>query len=143
MKKTAKIIVFLVVALLAGCVIYWFLIHPNSYKFDTAVKNGDIVMGPAGKRNVDRLHVFITNIVEKRPDTVRITTYSKEGYPTIFDLVYDGQIIKCTEDNTRNLCGRVITTRYGEYTRIIKQDNRDYVLVDQTGKYEPKWIFQE
>ncbi|MDF2589306.1 MAG: hypothetical protein K0S41_3147 [Anaerocolumna sp.] len=51
--------------------------------------------------------------------------------------------IKCTTDNTRNLYGRDYTKRYGEYIKIMKDEKNDYSLVDETGKYEDQWIFQE
>lgn len=51
--------------------------------------------------------------------------------------------IKCTTDNTRNLYGRDYTKSYGEYTKIMKDERNDYSLVDETGKYEEQWIFQE
>jgi len=100
-------------------------------------------MGAGGLANVDKFHSFIKNVEYKQPDKIRITAYSKEGYPEIFNLDFDGNIIKCTTDNTRNLYGREKAKRYGEYTKITKDEINDYSLVDETGKYEEQCILQE
>lgn len=143
MKRIIKICIFIIVLVPTIIGVYWFIIHPKSYDYDKAVKNGDVVNGAGGLANVDKFHTFIKNVDNKKPDKIRITAYSKEGYPEIFDLDYDGNIIKCTIDNTRNLYGRDNTKRYGEYTKITKDEINDYSLVDETGKYEEQWIFQE
>jgi hypothetical protein len=143
MKRVVKICILIIVLIPTIIGVYWFMIHPKSYNSDKAVKNGDVVMGPGGLVNVDKFHSFIKNVENQQPDKIRITAYSKEGYPEIFDLDFDGDIIKCTTDNTRNLYGREKTKRYGEYTKITKNEINDYFLVDETGKYEEQWIFQE
>lgn len=128
---------------LAFIVFYWFSFHPKSYNYNTAVNNGDVVMGAAGKVNIEKFHDFIKSVENKQRDIVRITAYSKEGYPIIFDLDFDGKIIKCVTDNTRNLYGREYFKKYGEYTKISKNEINDYFLIDERGKYENKFIFQE
>jgi hypothetical protein len=143
MKKTIKRIIAFVSFALVTIGIYWYVIHPNSYRYDTAVRNGDVVMGAGGLANVEKFHTFIANVKNKQPDKIRITAYSKEGYPEIFDLDYNGRIIKCTSDNTRNLFGRDNFKKYGEYTKILKNEINYYFLVDESGKYKDLWIFQE
>jgi hypothetical protein len=143
MKKIVKIGFSFIVLILTISGAYWFIIHPKSYDYDKAVKNGDVVMGAGGLVNVDKFHSFIKNVENKQPDKLRITAFSKEGYPEIYDMDYDGNIIKCTIDNTRNLFGRDNTKSYGEYTKITKNEKNDYNLVDDTGKYKSVWIFQE
>ncbi|HCL03021.1 MAG TPA: hypothetical protein DHW61_11535 [Lachnoclostridium phytofermentans] len=141
MRKIVKICTLIIVLALTFGGVYWFIIHPKTYKYDTAVKNGDVVMGAGGSANVGKFHSFIKNVENKQPDKIRITAFSKEGYPKIFDLDFDGNIIKCTTDNTRNLFGRDNTKKYGEYTKITKDEKNDYMLEDETGK--GVWIFQE
>lgn len=138
-----KIVVAFLVLTLIATGVYWFLIHPTSYKYNTAVRNGDVVMGPVGFANVEKFHTFIKNVENKQSDKIRIAAYSKEGYPTIFDLDFNGKIIKCTTDNTRNPYGRNNFKKHGEYTKILKDEINDYSLVDETGKYKNVWIFQE
>lgn len=142
MKKPKQVVFILLLALITMG-IYWYVIHPHTYKYDTAVSNGDVVMGPSGAVNVEKLHDFIKKVENKQPDKIRITAYSKEGYPTIYDLNFDGEIIKCVTDNTRDLYGRAIFKDYGEYTKVLKNELNDYILIDKTGKYKDKWIFQE
>jgi hypothetical protein len=143
MRKIVKKIIPCLALIFVMFGVYWFVIHPNTYKLNTAVNNGDVVMGPEGLVNLEKFHVFVKNIENKHPDQIRITTYSKEGYPTIYDLYYDGKVIKCTIDNTRNLYGREYFKRYSEYTKIAKNITNDYILEDNTGKYKTQWILQE
>jgi len=123
--------------------LYWLLIRPNTYSYDTALKNGEVVMGASGVANVEKLHVFIENTKRGQAVQIRITAYSKEGSPIIFDLEFDGEIIKCTSDNTRDRYGITLFKEYGEYNKVTKDERNDYFLIDETGKYEDLWIFQE
>ncbi len=143
MKKVVKTSISIIALVLIISGVYWYIIHPHSYNYDTAVKNGDVVAGADGLKNVDQFHAFIKNVENKQPDKIRITAFSKEGYPEVFDINFDGNIIKCTTDNTRNLYGRDNTKRYGEYTKIIKNEINDYILVDETKRYESEGLFQE
>ncbi|PKM93106.1 MAG: hypothetical protein CVU84_17505 [Firmicutes bacterium HGW-Firmicutes-1] len=143
MRRVLKnTIIVLILAVVFTC-FYWFIIHPNSYDYNTAVNNGDVVMGPEGPINKEGLIQYIKNVELKQIEKIRITAYSKEGYPIIFDLEYDGTIIICNTDNTRNAYGREKSKQYGEYTKIIKGDYNDYFLIDETGRYQKQWIFQE
>lgn len=147
MKKIVKkvVIICIVIIVLVPTIIwvYLFKIRPSSYNYDKAVKNGDVVMGVSRLANVDKFHSFIKHVENRQPDKIRITAYTLEGDPIIFDLDFDGNIIKCTTDNTRDLYSIDKTKSYGEYTKIIKNEINDYFLVDETGKYEETWIFQE
>lgn len=131
------------ISLVVFVCLWWFVIHPNSYEYKTAVKNGDVVMGPEGTVNADELFKFIESIEQKRKGNIRITTYSKEGYPTIFDLESDGSIIICRTDNTRNVFGREMVKQTGTYTKIITDANNNYFLFDENKIYEKLWIFQD
>ncbi len=142
-KKIVIICILIIVLVPTMIGVYWFIIHPKSYDYDKAIKNGDVVMGPGGLVNVDKFHSFINNVENKQPDKIRITAYTLEGNPGIFDLDFDGSIIKCTIDNTRDLYASDRTKRYGEYTKITKNKTNDYSLVDEKGKYEDQWILQE
>ena len=122
---------------------YRFLIYQNTYPYVTALKNGDVVMGAGGVANVEKLYTFIDNLEHDQADSIQITAYSKEGSPSIFDLEFDGILIKCTSDNTRDRYGITLFKEYGEYTKVEKNERKDYFLIDETGKYEERWIFQE
>lgn len=143
MKRSLKYLAIILILAVVFIFLYWFAIHTNSYDYDTAVKNGDVVMGPEGSVNEEGFYKFIENVDSKQTEKIRITAYSKEGYPIIFNLNYDGITIICITDNTRNKFGRDTSKQYGEYTKVIKDDNNDYFLIDETGRYNKQWIFQE
>lgn len=142
MERRKSITKPIILALIA-IAFYWFVIHPNTYRYHTAVKNGDVVMGPSGKKNVEKLYTFIKNVEIKQADKIRITAYSKEGDPEIIDLNFDGKIIKATIDNTRDHYGRDWHKKHGEYTKITKDEKKNYLLIDESGKYPDVWIYQE
>ena len=143
LKTTVKKVILISVLLMIAALFYWTLIHPNTYPYETAVKNGDVVMGAGGVANVEKLYKFIENTENSQADQIRITAYSKEGSPIIFDLEFNGEIIKCTSDNTRDRYGIRLFKAYGAYTKIIKDESKNYFLMDETGKYEDRYIFQE
>lgn len=143
MRKLIRTAAICLALILIAASVYWLFIHPNTYKYNTAVKHGDVVMGPSGPANVEKLHTFIQKLQDHQPDRIRVTTYSKEGYPIIHDLDYDGKVIRCTTDNTRNRYGRNVFKEYGVYTKIAENDIHDFSLIDETGKYKNEWIFQE
>lgn len=128
--------------LLLAIGVYWFIIHPHTYKVSHAVKNGDVVMGPGKDYNIEKFDTFINNVSNKTHDEIRITAYSKEGYPIIFDLQFNGKVIHCTVNNTRNLYGRDYKKIKSVHTTIIKNSNNDYFLVDDNGINKDQWIFQ-
>ncbi|MDO9593194.1 MAG: DUF4362 domain-containing protein [Erysipelotrichaceae bacterium] len=141
MRKIVKRLMVIIFLALTFVGVYWFAIHPNSYKYDTAIKNGDVVMWAGGLVNLDKFHAFIKNMENKQPEKIRITAFSKEEYPAVFDLDFYGENIKCTTDNTRDLYGRDCTKKYGEYTKITKNEINFHILVDETGKYQDTWLF--
>ena len=143
MITTVKKVILFSVLIMIAAFFYWTWIRPNTYPYETAVKNGDVVMGAGGVENVEKLYAFMENTENSRVDQIRITAYSKEGNPIIFDLKFEGEIIKCTSDNTRDRYGIRLFKAYGEYTKILKDERKDYFLIDETGKYEDRWIFQE
>lgn len=145
MKKMFLYLVCVLLVMLLGVVIYRYLISPTSYEYETAIKNGDVVSGPNGNANVDKLYKFVENVESMNEDKIRITVYTHEGDAIIFDLEYYGKVIKCTKDSRRDSYGSK-TNEYGEYTKIQKEEANNltnYYLFDETSKYENLYIFQE
>jgi hypothetical protein len=99
----------------------------------------------SGNFNIDKLYNFINNVESKKQDKLRIVSYTKEGDAIITDLQYDGNIIKCRTDSTRDRFGsRMIS--HGEYTKIVMEENDSYInyrIVDESCKYQDERIFQE
>jgi hypothetical protein len=143
MNKSIRRLILYTVLFLIIAGFYWVAIRPNAYPYESALKNGDVVMGASGVANVEKLYAFIENLEQNQADQIRITAYSKEGRPIIFDLEFNGEIIKCKSDNTRDRYGITFFKEYGEYTKVIRNERKDYFLIDDTGKYEDRWIFQE
>lgn len=138
MRKKLFIAACIVVVFVIGIAAYGIL-H-KQYSYDSAVKNGDVVFTLGKKANMEKLYSFIDNIDNRKPDKIRITYYTVEGDPIIFDAEYDGNSIKCFSDNTRDEYGDK-TIQYFEYTKIVKDENNNrYIFVDDTGKYDDRFI---
>jgi hypothetical protein len=145
MSKTMKKVIIFVFLVLTIIGTYWFLIHPNTYKYKTAARNNNVVNSLSGNVNVNKLYNFIRNVENKKQDKIRIVSYTIEGDAIITDLKYDGNIIKCRTDSTRDRFGSR-TINHGEYTKIIMDENDRYLnyrLVDENGKYPDEGIFHE
>lgn len=85
-------------------------------------------------------HFFIHLVSNKSQAHVRVTAYSKEGYPIIFELTYDAKNLICTIDNTRNLYGWDFLKRTEIFETIQVDSNNDVFLVTKEGVQQ--WIFQ-
>ena len=140
MKKIVWIIVLVVIVFSS----YWFLFHPRSYRDYKAIENGDIVYAADGLHNFELFENWmkaVDNDEEFSP--IRVTVYSKEGFPLIYDISFDGKTIQCKIDNTRNLFGREYKKSYGDYTGYELRKDLDYFLVDDSGVYEDRYLFQK
>ncbi len=73
--------------LLCGC---------SQYSLDKAKKNGDVVEGPGGPLNIDKLDIFKKDIDTNIKSTLRIVSYSDEGDPNIANLEFQGKRISYT-----------------------------------------------
>jgi len=143
MKRIIRGIVLILVLSGMVYIINLYIYHPNSYRDKKAISNGDVVMAADGLHNMDGFYNLLEAIDGKEPfGSIRITCYSKEGYPIIFDINYDGETIYCITDNTRNLFGRDKKKEYGDYTSYEVRGNNDYFLLDSSGTYEDRWIIQ-
>jgi hypothetical protein len=72
-KKFINRFTLFAVLILIAVGLYRFVIHPGTYTYDTAIKNGDVVMGAGGVANVEKLHEFIENLEHGQFDQIRIT----------------------------------------------------------------------
>lgn len=120
--------------------VYFIVIYPYTYPQHRALSNGDTVMGADGNHNQEKLLMFYQNYLVKATDHIRITNYSKEGFPEIIDIKLVEGKLACRIDNTRNLYGRDWFIEKKNFTSIKINSQKDYFLIDQSGK--EKWIFQ-
>lgn len=104
------------------------------YQPEQAIQNGDVVNVHGQYSNMEKWHQFIKNIETNREDEIRITQYTIEGDPIFFELVFDGQTIKYTYDNSLDAFGsnqkRPTTNCKGIGTESNDQGREYYVLTD-------------
>ncbi|MDM5279694.1 DUF4362 domain-containing protein [Paenibacillus silvae] len=72
---------------------------------EQAEESGDVVVLMGEMRNRDKWKTFMQNVKKHQPDQVRVTRYTIEGGPIIHELVYDGELIQSTYDDTRDMYG--------------------------------------
>lgn len=72
---------------------------------EQAEQSGDVVVLLEGMRNKDKWNTFVKNVKNKQQDQVRVTKYTIEGGPIIYELIYDGSAIQSTYDNSRDAYG--------------------------------------
>ncbi|KXH81699.1 DUF4362 domain-containing protein [Sporosarcina sp. HYO08] len=84
----------------------WFgvilLLSACAYDSTKAVKNGDVVNMHGPVYNLFQFERFVESIHQQKKDEVRITNYSLEGDPTIYNLSYDGASIDLRIDRSKN-----------------------------------------
>ncbi|PQP83264.1 hypothetical protein C0Q44_00595 [Paenibacillus sp. PCH8] len=85
-----------------------------------------------GIRNGGKWNTFMKKVENKQQDQVRVTKYTIEGGPIIYELIYDGTAIQSTYDDSRDLYGskqgRTTDTCKGIWTMKSEQGNIFYVL---------------
>jgi hypothetical protein len=79
------------------------IIEPHNR--EQAEQSGDVVVLYEGIRNEDKWTTFMKNVKNKQQDQVRVTMYTIEGGAIIHELIYDGQAIQSTYDDSRDLYG--------------------------------------
>jgi len=81
------ILILLCFILLCGC---------SQYSLNTAKKNGDVVEGPGGPLNIDKLDTFKKDVDSNNKSTLRIVSFTDEGDPNIGSLEFQGKRISYT-----------------------------------------------
>lgn len=77
----------------------------SQYSLQEAKENGDIVVGPGGPLNTEKIIAFISNVDRVRESKLRITSFTDEGDPIISDLHFDGKKIQYSYDSSRDKFG--------------------------------------
>lgn len=83
---------------------------------EQAEQSGDVVVLLEGMRNKDKWKTFVKNVRNKQQDQVRVTMFTIEGRAIIYELIYDGNSIQSTYDNSRDAYG----SKQGVTTNICK-----------------------
>ncbi|WP_179232682.1 DUF4362 domain-containing protein [Paenibacillus rigui] len=71
-----------------------------SYPSEKAIGQGDVVDVHGKYTNLERWDQFVKDVEGKKAGKVRITRYTIEGDPIIYDLAYDNGRIKYEFDNS-------------------------------------------
>jgi hypothetical protein len=98
--------------------------HPKKpYRLEEAVKNGDVVNLHGKIHNLDRFERFASHVENEEEDQIRITSYTDEGDPVFYHLVYDGEKIQYTFDNSQDAFAG--SERGKQSTTCSKLEKRD------------------
>lgn len=73
-----------------------------SYDSATAVKNGDVINMHGPVYNFHHFERFLDNIKAKEAASVRISNYTPEGNPTLYNLSFDGSLFDLEIDLSKN-----------------------------------------
>ncbi|TVX96265.1 DUF4362 domain-containing protein [Cohnella terricola] len=106
------------------------------YNYDTAINNGNIVNLHGNIKNGERLEVFYQNYKSKTKDKIRITQFTIEGDPIIYDFDFDGIDIKLRYDNSKDKHGtsNIRSTACKELIKTATKAGNDYTLKGCYGK---------
>jgi len=92
MRKLLYLLLFLGACILSAC----------SYDSETAAKNGDVINMHGPVYNFPRFERFLDNIDAKERASVRITNYTLQGDPTLYNLSFDGFLFNLEIDRSKN-----------------------------------------
>jgi len=102
---------------LAGC---------GKYTMEEAKENGDIIV-QNGVTNSDRFESFLNKSKKGKSDQIRITAYTIEGDPIVYDVEYGGKTYQYSSDSSRDQFGSTDDDRENEVCQqldktIVKQE---------------------
>ena len=102
---------------LAGC---------GKYTMEEAKENGDIIV-QNGVTNSDRFESFLNKSKQGKSDQIRITAYTIEGDPIVYDVEYGGKTYQYSSDSSRDQFGSTDDDRENEVCQqldktIVKQE---------------------
>lgn len=109
---------------LALCIL--FLVGCGKYTMEEAKENGDTIV-QKGVENSDRFESFLNKSKQGKSDQIRITAYTTEGDPIVYDVEYDGKTYQYSSDASRDQFGSTDDDRKNEVCQqldktIVKQE---------------------
>ncbi|MEK4648024.1 DUF4362 domain-containing protein [Exiguobacterium sp. FSL W8-0210] len=109
---------------LALCIL--FLVGCGKYTMEDAKNNGDIIV-QNGVTNSDRFESFLKKSKQGKSDQIRITAFTTEGDPVLYDIKYDGKTYQYSSDSSRDQFGSTDDDRKNEVCQqldktIVKQE---------------------
>ncbi|KOP29358.1 hypothetical protein ADM98_10780 [Exiguobacterium sp. BMC-KP] len=113
MRKLGLIVCLLC---LAGC---------GKYTMEEAKENGDIIV-QNDVTNSDRFESFLKKSTQGKSDQIRITAFTTEGDPVLYDVKYDGKSYQYTSDSSRDQFGTTDDDRKNEVCkRLVKTTEKE------------------
>lgn len=113
MRKLSLIVCMLC---LAGC---------GKYTMEEAKENGDIIV-QKDVTNSDRFEFFLKKSTQGKSDQIRITAFTTEGDPVLYDVKYDGKSYQYTSDSSRDQFGTTDDDRKNEVCkRLVKTSEKE------------------
>ncbi len=91
-KKLLYLLVFLAMTISSAC----------SYTSEKAILNGDVVNMHGPTYNYPVFELFLESVERKEAATVRITNYTLEGNPTLYNISFKDSIIDLEIDRSKN-----------------------------------------
>ncbi|WP_312194079.1 DUF4362 domain-containing protein [Exiguobacterium sp.] len=108
---------------LALCIL--FLIGCGKYTMEEAKENGDIIV-QNGVTNSDRFESFLNKSKQGKSDQIRITAYTTEGDPIVYDVEYGGKTYQYSSDSSRDQFGTTDDDRKNEVCkRLVKTSEKE------------------
>ncbi|MGI1805469.1 DUF4362 domain-containing protein [Exiguobacterium sp. TDN 0502] len=108
---------------LALCIL--FLVGCGKYTMEEAKENGDIIV-QKGVENSDRFESFLKKTKQGESDQIRITAFTTEGDPVLYDVKYDGKSYQYTSDSSRDPFGTTDDDRKNEICkRLVKTSEKE------------------
>lgn len=92
----------------------------GKYTMEEEKKNGDIIV-QKDVTNRDRFESFLKKSTQGKSDQIRITAFTTEGDPILYDVKYDGKSYQYTSDSSRDQFGTTDDDRKNE---ICQQLNK-------------------
>lgn len=140
MKRYIRFILLLLlsVMLLTSCA------KPEAlyYGPEEALKKGDIIIDGSTSENRARFDLFLTNVNNRRADSIRVVIYDIIEDQYVIDISYDGEKFTASRVfiSKDSRVGEVLEGM--EYTHLIQTSSRNYFLTDARDDHGDLWIFQ-
>ena len=112
------------------------LIRSLDYTPDQAVANGEIVNLHGRLTHLDKWEAFVEQVNEGIPGEAHLVDYTIEGDPIFRDLLFDGQAIQYTYDNSMDGFGT--PERRISFCKSLEQDGERYTLSKCDG--DESWV---
>ncbi len=92
---------------------------------EEAKENGDIIV-QNGVTNSDRFESFLNKSKQGKSDQIRITAYTTEGDPIVYDVEYGGKTYQYSSDSSRDQFGTTDDDRKNEVCkRLVKTSEKE------------------